>query len=98
MVLSNTSGRGFIVSDLNNVLNDREEEYGSAFVNFEKTGQIWGALLDIDSIPGWQVALMMDSFKTVRCFANPNHIDSWIDKLGYTTHGKEIVEEFEQGY
>ena len=84
--------------ELNNTLNDRENEYGSAFINFEKTGQIWGALLDIDPIPAWQVALLMDSFKTVRCFANPNHADSWIDKLGYTTHGKEIVEEFEQGY
>ena len=74
------------------VLEDRQEEYGDAENNFRKIGIIWGALLEIGDIPTFQVALMMDALKTVRLFNNPDHSDSWIDKLGYTTHGKEISE------
>jgi hypothetical protein len=33
----------------------------------------------------------MDSLKTVRVFNNPQHLDSWLDKLGYTQHGIEIT-------
>lgn len=76
---------------LNKILNDRQEEYGDAMGNFTKIGIIWGALLDIDDIPAYQVALLMDALKTVRLFQNPTHEDSWLDKSGYTEHGKEIA-------
>ena len=76
---------------LEEVLNKREELYGSAFENFEKIGKIWGALLDIEPIAPYQVALMMDALKTVRAFQNPDHDDSWIDKLGYIKHAIEII-------
>lgn len=73
------------------VLDDREEQYGSAYENFTQAGRGWGALLGIDDIPAWKVALMMDFFKSVRCTANPKHEDSWIDKQGYAQHGLEIA-------
>jgi hypothetical protein len=73
------------------VLEERQNIYGDARVNFEKVGQIWGTLLQIEPIPAWQVALMLDSYKTVRCFANPNWQDSWDDKMGYTIHGRNIA-------
>jgi len=79
------------MSKLNEVLNDRFEVYGSAHENFARAGRGWGAILGIDDIPAWQVALMLDFFKTVRCVANPLHEDSWIDKQGYTQHGLEIA-------
>lgn len=73
------------------ILADRQEEYGDALENFEKIGKIWGALLDREPIAPYQVALMMDALKTVRLFKNPTHLDSWLDKEGYTEHGKDIV-------
>jgi len=79
------------MSKVNEVLNNRQNEYGSAHANFAQVGRGWGALLGIDDIPAWKVALMMDFFKSIRCSVNPAHEDSWIDKQGYTAHGLEIA-------
>ena len=80
------------MSKINEILNNRQSEYGNAQENFEKIGKIWGALLDLDKpIEAWKVALMMDSLKTVRLFKNPQHKDSWLDKQGYIYHAHEIV-------
>lgn len=73
------------------VLNERQDTYGDAHTNFARTGRIWGAMLDMDDIPAWQVALMLDAFKSVRCIAAPAYEDSWLDKIGYTQHGHEIA-------
>jgi len=73
------------------ILDNRQNEYGSARKNFTTIGRMWGALLDIEDINPAIVALMFDAAKSVRIVANPTHEDSWIDKEGYTYHGKEIV-------
>jgi hypothetical protein len=80
---------------IENMLEERQAIHGDAEVNFAITGRIWGAMLCIDDIPAWQVALMMDAFKSVRCIANPHHEDNWDDKLGYTKHGGEIAARLE---
>jgi Domain of unknown function (DUF6378) len=73
------------------ILDERQSIYGDAHTNFAATGRMWGALLQIDDIPAWKVALMLDAFKSVRCVANPAHEDSWLDKIGYIKHGTEIA-------
>lgn len=75
---------------LEEILKDREQQYGNANNNFTRIGIGWGAILDIDAIPAHVVALMYDFGKTIRCAVNPELEDSWLDKEGYTTHGKEI--------
>lgn len=72
---------------LDQVLSDRQETYGDSKENFARIGRMWGAILDTPDIPAHVVALMFDSAKTIRAIKNPKHDDSWIDKLGYTTHG-----------
>lgn len=79
------------MSKVERILAAREADYGDALENFEKIGRVWGALLDIDDIPPYQIALMMDALKTVRLFRNPQHEDSWLDKQGYTEHGRDIA-------
>jgi hypothetical protein len=79
------------IRGLNEILKDRQEEYGDAETNFTTIGIIWGALLGIPPIPAYQVALLMDSLKTVRLFTNETHEDSWSDKSGYIQHGRKIV-------
>jgi Domain of unknown function (DUF6378) len=86
-------GGGGMVSDVENILEDRQEDYGDALPNFRKIGRIWGALLGIEDIPPFKVALMMDGLKSVRLSGNPEHKDSWVDKLGYTSLGQAITEE-----
>ena len=78
---------------IDTILAARESEYGDARENFDKIGKVWAALLEIEEIPPYQVALMMDALKTVRLFRNPEHEDSWLDKEGYTKHGKEIANQ-----
>lgn len=77
---------------IDEILNDREDQYGDALGNFAKIGTLWAVLLNLDDpIEPHVVALMMDQLKTVRLLANPEHDDSWFDKLGYTTHGYNII-------
>jgi hypothetical protein len=73
------------------ILKNREEQYGNARDNFTRIGVGWGAILGTDSIPAHVVALMYDFGKTIRCAVNPELEDSWLDKQGYTAHGKEII-------
>jgi len=73
------------------LLKERGLMYGDAVDNFTAVGRGWGAILNIADIPAYQVALMMDFLKTVRCTINPTHEDSWIDKAGYSELGKRIA-------
>jgi hypothetical protein len=80
---------------LNQILDDRQEQYGSANDNFTRIGVGWGAILNTGAIPPHIVALMYDFGKTIRCVVNPEHNDSWFDKQGYTQLGHEIVGKHE---
>lgn len=68
------------------ILEQRELNHGDFYTNFITIGKIWGALLGIEPIEPYKVGLMMDAFKTVRAFKNPEHEDNWLDKFGYTEH------------
>lgn len=74
--------------ELDAILQERQNIHGDAEENFDRVGKMWAIILDFkDPIPAWKVALMMDSFKTIRCLSNPSHKDNWLDKQGYTEHG-----------
>jgi len=72
------------------ILKERLEEYGDAYIEFTAIGRVWAGFLKLeDDIPAYQVALMMDALKSVRLFYNPYKEDSWDDKEGYTKHGRD---------
>ena len=73
------------------ILEQRQMYHGDFYQNFITIGKIWGALLGVEPIEPYKVALMMDSLKTVRLFKNPQHEDSWLDKQGYIFHAMDIV-------
>lgn len=79
------------------ILEERLEQYGDAHTEFTTIGRIWGALLKIEDIPPYKIALLMDALKTVRLFHNPAHEDSYNDKFGYLRHYKEIVKNVFRG-
>lgn len=70
------------------ILEERQMHHGDFYSNFLTIGKIWGALLGVQPIEPYKVALMMDAFKTVRAFNNPQHEDNWLDKVGYTQHAR----------
>ena len=75
------------------LLDSRQEDYGDAKDNFTAIGRMWGALLQIEDIPAYQVALMMVQFKTMRASKNPHKPDSWDDLEGYAHHGRDLIPE-----
>ena len=70
------------------ILEQRQMHHGDFYSNFLTIGKIWGALLGVEPIEPYKVGLMMDAFKTVRAFNNPQHEDNWLDKVGYTQHAR----------
>lgn len=73
------------------ILEERQMYHGNFYSNFLTIGKIWGALLGIEPIEPYKVALMMDAFKSVRAFNNPEHEDNWLDKVGYTQHASSCA-------
>ena len=82
---------------IDEILEERLEQYGDAGTEFTAIGRVWGALLKIDDIPAHEVCLLMDALKSVRLFNNPDHTDSYDDKLGYLRHYEEIVNSGSRG-
>lgn len=71
------------------VSSERAQEYGSAEENFERVARLWKAAF------GWDVTLAdvplaLDLLKTARLVSNPYHVDSWVDKAGYSALGAEL--------
>lgn len=70
---------------------DREDVYGSAADGFARTGQLWAAILGIESINATQVALMLAALKISRRCTTDGHRDSWVDAAGYVALGADIA-------
>ena len=78
------------------ITGERASNYGDAVENHQRIANGWNLILT-DAIkthgmitPG-HVALMMDWLKTSRLLVSMDHMDSWIDKAGYSGIGGEIA-------
>jgi hypothetical protein len=67
----------------------RAVDYGDAKDNFDRIAAGWNIIVEnIDGpITAKHVALMMDWVKTCRLLETIDHLDSWVDKVGYTALG-----------
>lgn len=72
------------------ITGDRQGDYGDTLKNFTDISRLWSVVLGIDVTP-WQAALCMDLLKTARLIKTPTHLDSWLDKAGYTGIGGELA-------
>lgn len=68
----------------------RQSHYGGPEENFTNAARIWSVILGCDVAPH-QVALCLDAVKTARLIADPAHMDSWVDKAGYSSCGAEVA-------
>ncbi len=76
-------------------VSERGNDYGNAQRNFEWIAQYWTLHLQHRTtlpitLTATDVALMMDLLKTARLEHTPSHLDSWIDKAGYSAIGAEL--------
>lgn len=76
------------------VTHDREESYGSPRQSFARIAQMWAAILDVDVTPH-DVALCMAALKLSRLCTDPDHLDSWVDLVGYARCGVLIGPTYE---
>ena len=79
---------------------ERARDYGDAAQNFSNIAVGWN-IIAVKAFEGpgrlgpEHVALMMDWLKTCRLVHQSDHLDSWIDKLGYGALGGEVVQSRE---
>lgn len=67
----------------------RAIDYGDAKDNFDRIAAGWNIIIENANGPitAKHVALMMDWVKTARLLETIDHVDSWVDKVGYSALG-----------
>jgi hypothetical protein len=67
----------------------RAVDYGDAKDNFDRIAAGWNIIIENANGPitAKHVALMMDWVKTARLLETIDHVDSWVDKVGYRALG-----------
>lgn len=71
------------------ICGQRASDYGDAKVNFDRIAVGWNVIVANTEGPltAQHVALMMDWVKTCRLLESIDHLDSWVDKCGYSALG-----------
>lgn len=64
------------------ITHDRAADYGDPNVSFDRIALMWSAITGAD-ITAQQVAHMMICLKLSRLQTSPNHLDSYVDIVGY---------------
>ena len=72
------------------IVEGRRGSYGTPKAGMGTVARLWSVILAIRVEP-WQVALCLDALKTARIIENPGHLDSWLDKCGYSAIGAELA-------
>lgn len=80
------------------IYGDRQEQYGSALQSFTNIADGWAIILrsklrEGEVITAEEAALMLDWFKTTRLLNTPGHMDSLVDKAGYTGCYEKVLIE-----
>jgi|TARA_R110000787_G_scaffold103152_2_gene209517 hypothetical protein len=70
----------------------READYGDPRKNFSDIAAGWSLIID-KKIKPEEVALMMAWLKIARLFKTPDHVDSWVDLVGYAALGGELAQK-----
>lgn len=74
------------------IYQDRQKEYGTPQVNFDRIAKLWSVVLGIE-VTRDQVALCMNQVKVARLIQSPTKIDGWVDGAAYMAIGGELATE-----
>lgn len=80
------------------IYGDRQEQYGGALESFTKIADGWTIILrhrlrEGESVTAEESTLMMDWLKTCRLLNEPRHMDSIIDKAGYSGCYEKVLND-----
>lgn len=78
----------------NDILNDREKQYGNPVEMHNRIAEIWSGILN-HPVTGYEVALCMAGLKLARATKNASDPDSLIDAHGYTEIAQLIWEDID---
>tara|TARA_R100000426_G_C4811710_1_gene106734 strand:- start:481 stop:759 length:279 start_codon:yes stop_codon:yes gene_type:complete len=70
---------------------ERRDDYGDAWENHSHIASMWSVLLDTE-ITVAQVYQCMIAVKLSRLKHSPEHLDSWVDIVGYAALGGEAYD------
>ena len=71
------------------ITKDRHETHGAAAQHFSKIAAVWSVLLNQD-LSATDVLLCLSALKLTRLADNQQHLDSYIDLIGYSALAAEI--------
>ena len=80
-----------MTSKLDQILEQRQEDYGAAEDNWTEAGKHWAIRFGVKEVTAIDLAFSMIDVKISRLLANPNHIDSILDIQGYIRHIENIL-------
>ena len=79
------------MTDVKELLEQRGKQWGDASGTHVRIAKMWDAIADRQEITALKVVLMMDALKSIRADINPDEVDSFDDKAGYTQIARHIV-------
>jgi len=69
---------------------DRSATHGAPEDSFGAIARVWSARLGIQLQP-YHVCIMLADLKACRAWANPDHVDNWVDLAGYAACGGDVA-------
>lgn len=85
-----TTRRAILEAAADVVCRDRQATHGNPESTFGRIAEYWSVYLHRE-VTAFDVAEMMQLFKTARIDGNPTHLDSHVDRIGYAACSAEIA-------
>ena len=88
------------MTDIDKLIKEKGEDYGEPLSFFSKLAIIYSEMIG-KHISTNQVVAMFMVMKSLRAFNSPDHIDSFLDAMGYSKIGLDIaktINDIEEAY
>ena len=88
------------MTDIDKLIKEKGEDYGEPLSFFSKLAIIYSEMIG-KHISTNQVVAMFMVMKSLRAFNNPDHVDSYLDAMGYSKIGLDIaktINELDEAY
>ena len=88
------------MTDIDKLIKEKGEDYGEPLSFFSKLAIIYSEMIG-KHISTNQVVAMFMVMKRLRAFNNPDHVDSYLDAMGYSKIGLDIaktINELDEAY
>ncbi len=88
------------MKNIDEVIKEKGQDYGNPLSFFSTLALIYSSMIG-KNLSTNQVVAMFMIMKSLRAFNNPDHLDSFLDAMGYSKIGLDIaktINEIDQAY